>query len=121
LSHEKNNQYISGGGGFSHPQFFTISAAHTVGLTRSDIVAGRQPERVVTADFNGDGILDLAAADSPNNEVLIFLGNGNGTFQSRLRWPPAAVPQIWWLPISTMTTNWTWPPSTTRGTQFPFS
>jgi hypothetical protein len=77
------NQYISGGGGgFSNPQFFTVSASHTVALTRSDIVVGRQPERVVTGDFNGDGILDLAAADSPNNEILVFLGNGNGTFQS---------------------------------------
>jgi hypothetical protein len=77
------NQYISGGGGgFSNSQFFTISASHTVALTRSDIVAGKQPERVVAGDFNGDGILDLAAADSPNNEVLIFIGNGNGTFRT---------------------------------------
>jgi FG-GAP-like repeat/FG-GAP repeat len=30
---------------------------------------------VVTGDFNGDGILDLAVGDS------ILLGNGNGTFQ----------------------------------------
>ena len=35
---------------------------------------------VVTGDFNGDGILDLAAADFENNQVSVLLGNGNGIF-----------------------------------------
>jgi hypothetical protein len=87
------NQYISGGGGgFSNPQFFTISSSHTVALTRSDIIAGQQPERVVTGDFNGDGILDLAAVDSPNNKVLIFMGNGNGTFQNPYTYATGGAP-----------------------------
>jgi hypothetical protein len=35
------------------------------------------------ADFNGDGKLDLAVVEgSQSGQVLIFLGNGNGTFQS---------------------------------------
>jgi hypothetical protein len=38
---------------------------------------------VVAADFNGDGKLDLAAADYAHGAgVAIMLGNGNGTFQS---------------------------------------
>jgi hypothetical protein len=38
---------------------------------------------VAVADFNGDGKLDLALANStPNNAVAILLGNGDGTFQN---------------------------------------
>jgi hypothetical protein len=36
----------------------------------------------VPADFNGDGILDLAILDSASNgDLFIRLGNGDGTFQ----------------------------------------
>jgi hypothetical protein len=35
-------------------------------------------------DFNGDGKVDLATADSTSNQVSILLGNGDGTFQSHL-------------------------------------
>ncbi|CAN5460218.1 hypothetical protein BH18VER2_BH18VER2_02020 [soil metagenome] len=38
---------------------------------------------MVTADFNGDGRLDLAATTA-SNTVSILLGNGDGTFQSRI-------------------------------------
>src|SRR5690348_13490211 len=45
---------------------------------------GANPRAVVTADFNGDGRLDLAIADKDSNSVSILLGNGNGTFGSQL-------------------------------------
>jgi FG-GAP repeat. len=38
---------------------------------------------VALADFNGDGILDIAATEEPANNVFIFLGNGDGTFQPK--------------------------------------
>ena len=38
------------------------------------------PAALVTADFNGDGKLDLAVAESGLNRVDIFKGNGDGTF-----------------------------------------
>jgi sugar lactone lactonase YvrE len=38
------------------------------------------PSGVVTADFNGDGILDLATANSYNNTVSVLEGNGDGSF-----------------------------------------
>ena len=46
-----------------------------------DVAAG--PIAVVTADFNGDGHLDLATA-SPYGypDVSVLLGNGDGTFQA---------------------------------------
>ncbi len=49
------------------------------------------PRAVATGDFNGDGNIDLvytASRDSGNKDggVNIRLGNGDGTFQSRLRY-----------------------------------
>jgi hypothetical protein len=37
-------------------------------------------EYVAVADFNGDGIPDIAATDSVNGGIQIFTGNGDGTF-----------------------------------------
>ena len=42
--------------------------------------AGTSPAAIAVADFNGDGILDLAVAENGQNRVDIFKGNGNGTF-----------------------------------------
>lgn len=47
--------------------------------------AGFQPQFVATADFNNDGHLDLAVGDyAQGNNVLIFLGRGDGTFHDPL-------------------------------------
>ena len=43
---------------------------------------GTFPDAVVTGDFNGDGRLDMAIADSVSNDVAILLGQGDGTFQN---------------------------------------
>jgi hypothetical protein len=43
--------------------------------------AGDQPFSIVAADFDGDGNLDLAVANSLSNYVSILLGNGDGTFR----------------------------------------
>jgi hypothetical protein len=37
---------------------------------------------VALGDFNGDGKLDLAVANGEENSISVFLGNGDGTFQS---------------------------------------
>jgi FG-GAP-like repeat/Bacterial Ig-like domain (group 3)/Abnormal spindle-like microcephaly-assoc'd, ASPM-SPD-2-Hydin len=44
--------------------------------------------QVVVADFNGDGIPDLAVLDSDNSVVDILLGNGDGTFTAETTNPP---------------------------------
>ena len=41
---------------------------------------GEGPGSIVTADFNGDGNLDLATANSRSNDVSILLGDGAGAF-----------------------------------------
>ena len=71
------------GGGTSNTQFFSItSPVQTPSFTVSTLTAGSSPQRNIAADFNRDGIMDLAAADGPNDRVWVALGNGDGTFQS---------------------------------------
>jgi hypothetical protein len=62
---------------------FTYTAAATACTTFSPattVAAGARPFAVATADFNGDGILDLAVANRNSNNVSILLGSGTGTF-----------------------------------------
>ena len=44
--------------------------------------AGQRPHGVVTAQFTQSGNVDLAFTDLASNQVVILLGNGDGTFQS---------------------------------------
>src|SRR5262249_53005599 len=44
--------------------------------------AGSAAGGVVAVDFNGDGRTDLAITDQHFGQVLVFLGNGDGTFKS---------------------------------------
>jgi len=63
--------------------FTTAPALTGVGSVSSDLVTG---------DFNGDGILDLAvesAGVSGPGQVNVFLGNGNGTFTQEPQSPIA--------------------------------
>jgi hypothetical protein len=56
--------------------------------------AGQRPYQVVAARFTGSGNLDLAVADYLTSQMVILLGNGDGTFQKPLRFSvpvPAAI------------------------------
>jgi Calx-beta domain/FG-GAP-like repeat len=46
---------------------------------------GDGPRDVVTADFNGDGRLDLATSHTDDDSVSVLLGAGDGSFGSALR------------------------------------
>jgi hypothetical protein len=52
----------------------------TFSATASSPATGYEPDALVTGDFNGDGILDLAVANEGSNTVTVLLGNGDGTF-----------------------------------------
>jgi len=58
-----------GNGTFQAPLSFTV---------------GGNPSSLVAADFNQDGKLDLAVANTASNTVSVLLGIGDGTFQSAL-------------------------------------
>jgi len=75
--------FASQGGGIS---ILLGNGDGTFGAARSfPISGGVVANSLVAADFNGDGILDLAASDvapAPQfaNTVSVLLGNGDGTF-----------------------------------------
>jgi FG-GAP-like repeat/HYDIN/CFA65/VesB-like, Ig-like domain/Abnormal spindle-like microcephaly-assoc'd, ASPM-SPD-2-Hydin/FG-GAP repeat len=69
------------GGGTSDVLFFPVAEpAPSVNFSRTDFSSPGGNIQVATADFNGDGKLDLATAGYYDSTVLIFLGNGDGTF-----------------------------------------
>jgi hypothetical protein len=43
---------------------------------------GTNPNCIAVADFNGDGILDLAVTNKSNDTVAVLLGKGDGTFHA---------------------------------------
>jgi hypothetical protein len=67
---------------------FTAAAPVTVGIG---------PESIVTADFNGDGKLDLAVANiQPPATVMVLLGNGDGTFST----PVSTIPIVYLVELA---------------------
>ncbi|HEV2175947.1 MAG TPA: FG-GAP-like repeat-containing protein [Terriglobia bacterium] len=57
------------------------------------------PTAVVVADFNRDGHLDLAVANSNSGGVSILLGNGDGTFQPAVCYEQAGGSSTLWVAI----------------------
>ena len=55
-------------------------------------VVGSHPYAVAVGDFNGDGKLDLAAANNTSKTVSVLLGNGDTTFNARTDYDVGAGP-----------------------------
>jgi len=69
------------GGGTSNVAFFPVVAPSvSVSFLPQSMGVGTTPNGIVTADFNGDNIQDLAVANQGSNTISILLGNGDGTF-----------------------------------------
>jgi hypothetical protein len=68
-------------------------------LPAVNYAVGHSPQAIVTADFNGDGVLDLAIANSQDSTVSVLLGHvnpttgkGDGTFQAAQTYATGAGP-----------------------------
>src|ERR1022692_4849849 len=77
------------GGGISNVVFFpVVNQEPAVGLgTQTNCTT----PPAATADFNGDGILDLAIF-GPGNKVSILLGRGNATFETAASYTTPSTP-----------------------------
>ena len=76
---------VAGGGSTALPDSaVTVSLGNGDGTftlaNGSPISLGKNLSAIVTADFNGDGKLDVAVTDAGGNTVMVLLGNGDGTF-----------------------------------------
>lgn len=60
----------------------------------STLTAQAGTNSIVAADFNSDGKMDLVAANGNSNSVSIFMGNGDGTFQTARNIPTGATPAL---------------------------
>ncbi len=77
----------------SNIAFFPVNSAENVsGTIRSDMNAGSNPTGVAIADFNGDGILDMAISNDNDSTVAVYFGNGDGTFQTPTIYPVGDYP-----------------------------
>jgi uncharacterized repeat protein (TIGR01451 family) len=61
---------------------FPMTGSAVEFATAKNYPVGTNEKAIVVADFNNDGKLDLAVANSGSNNVSILLGNGDGTFQA---------------------------------------
>lgn len=65
----------------SHGVSVLLSNGDGTFQTAANFVTNTDPTSIVIGDFNGDGKLDVAAANKTANSISILLGNGDGTLQ----------------------------------------
>jgi hypothetical protein len=58
--------------------------------TEIGIMGSTKPYSTAIADFDGNGILDVAIGDLVNGPILVKLGNGDGTFQPEVQYSARA-------------------------------
>src|SRR5580658_9512844 len=60
-----------------------LSVVSSIFFAQDPQAVGNGPDSIVTADFNGDGLPDLAVANitaNPTPTISVLLNEGNGTF-----------------------------------------
>ncbi len=66
----------------------TVNAAQASGLVAAgSLTTGASPLGITMGDFNGDGKIDLVTPNANASTISVFLGNGNGTFQTKVDYP----------------------------------
>jgi hypothetical protein len=73
------------GGGKSNLMFLpVVTAVPSLGLVQSSYAGASGSWSTVAGDFNGDGKLDVVTSNRGSTSITMFLGNGDGTFQTGL-------------------------------------
>ncbi len=76
---------------FGVPQLVPLNNQQT--FRRADFATGSGPTAIATADFNGNGHLDLAITNENANTVSILLGNADGTFAAHTDFATGSSPR----------------------------
>jgi hypothetical protein len=63
-----------------------------IALPGSTTAIGAQPGSVAEGDFNNDGIVDLAVANSGEGTISVLLGRGDGTFRPQVKFATGRSP-----------------------------
>ena len=66
--------------------------AQTYIFGRADFPVGNSPSAIVAADFNNDGVLDLAVTNNSDNTISVLLGRPDGTFSPQVAYPTGVLP-----------------------------
>ena len=65
-----------------------IFLGHGNGSFNSEVIylleIGSNPQNLIMDDFNGDNLLDIAVTNPRKDSVILLLGNGTGTFSSKI-------------------------------------
>jgi sugar lactone lactonase YvrE len=75
----------------------SLSGGQASALPKAAIGVGSEPQSLVSADFNGDGIPDMAVLNTGSKTVSILLGNGDGSFTQAAGSPFAAGTDPTWI------------------------
>jgi hypothetical protein len=95
--------------------FLTVSlasSAQTYIFGRADFPVGNSPNAIVTGDFNGDGVIDVAVTNSSDNTISILMGRPNARIAPQVTYPTGPVPVAIVGEILMVTAILTWPPPT---------
>jgi hypothetical protein len=66
----------NGNGTFAMPTRYALDPSDAASIDRNPTTG------MAAADFTGNGILDLVVSEFADHRLVLFLGNGNGTFQA---------------------------------------
>lgn len=83
---------VIGGGCRLHPSDRGMAAGAVQFASPAWYAAGSGPVAVTAADFNHDGILDLAVANRASNTVSVLLGKGGGAFAAPVSYAAGSGP-----------------------------